>query len=183
VRTILKEEIICAGSGGQGIVFMGRLLAWAAMEDKKFTTFIPSYGAEMRGGTANCSVVISDEEITSPLIEKASSAIIMNEASLHKFEPRVREKGLVLVNSSLTRNKVKRKDVEVLYIPASELAEEIGNVKTANTVILGAFLARKKILPLEKAKSCLSRLLPSQEKLIRINIQALEKGAEIVQEN
>ena len=179
----MKEEIICAGSGGQGIVFMGRLLAWTAMKDKYFTTFIPSYGAEVRGGTANCSVVISDEEITSPLIQICTSAMVMNEASLHKFEPKVRASGLMVVNSSLTKIKAKRSNVETMYVPASEIAEEIGNVKVANMVIVGAFFARKKILSLDEAASCLSWLLPSREELIKINIQALEKGAEIVRGN
>ncbi len=176
----MKEQIICAGSGGQGIVTMGKLLAWAVLKDNKFVTYIPSYGAEQRGGTANCSVIISDIEIASPLIETPSSLIIMNSASLDKFENRLQKGGLLVINSSLVDKKSERKNVQAVYIPATEIAEEIGQIRTANMVALGAYIGKSKIIPIDKLEESLSNIFSKAKKeLLEINIKALRKGEEI----
>ncbi len=176
----MKEQIICAGSGGQGIVTMGKILAWAALKDEKFVTFIPSYGAEMRGGTANCSVIISDDEIASPSIQTPSTLIIMNNASLNKFEPRLNKNGLLIANSSLIERKITRKDINSVQIPATEIAEEMGQIKMANMVALGAYIGKSKIIPLKKLEESLSSAFPKATKeLLDLNIKALRKGEEI----
>jgi 2-oxoglutarate ferredoxin oxidoreductase subunit gamma len=176
----MKEQIICAGSGGQGIVTMGRVLAWAALKNEKFVTFIPSYGAEMRGGTANCSVIISDDEIASALVEIPNSLIIMNSASFNKFETRLSKNGLLIINSSLVDRKTARRDVHPIYIQATEIAEEIGQIRTANMVALGAYIGKSKIIPLKKLEESLNNIFPKTKKeILDINIQALRKGQEI----
>ncbi|MDD5454887.1 MAG: 2-oxoacid:acceptor oxidoreductase family protein [Candidatus Ratteibacteria bacterium] len=176
----MKEQIICAGAGGQGIVTMGKILAWAALKDEKFVTFIPSYGAEMRGGTANCSVIISEGEIASPSIETPSSLIIMNNASLNKFESRLAKNGLLIVNSSLLERKITRKDIRIIQIPATEIAEELGQIKMANMVALGAYIGKSKIIPLKKLEESLISAFPKVTKeILALNIKALRKGEEI----
>jgi len=176
----MKEEIICAGFGGQGIMSMGRLLAWAALKDDKFVTYIPSYGAEMRGGTANCSVIISDSEIPSPSIETPSSLIIMNSVSLNKFEDRLKTSGLLIINSSLMDRKIKRKDALVIYIPATKIAEEIGDTRIANMVALGAYIGKSKVVSLKKLEESLYNVFPKVKKeLLVLNIKALKRGEKI----
>jgi 2-oxoglutarate ferredoxin oxidoreductase subunit gamma len=176
----MKEEIICAGFGGQGVVSTGKLLAWAALKDNKFVTYIPSYGAEMRGGTANCSVIISSSEIPSPLIEAPSSLIIMNSASLDKFENKLKKRGFLIINSSLVDKKTKSKDAQVVYIPATKIAEEIGQVRIANMVALGAYIGKSKVVPLSKLEESLSSVFPKAKKeLLDVNIEALRKGEKI----
>ena len=176
----MKEQIICAGSGGQGIVTMGRVLAWAGLKNDKFVTFIPSYGAEMRGGTAHCSVIISDDEIPSPLIEVPDSLIIMNSASLDKFENRLTKNGLLIINSSLVDRKTERHDVQVIYIPATEIAEEIGQVRTANMVALGAYIGKSKIFSLGKLEESLSNVFTrAKSEILDVNLKALKRGEEI----
>ena len=176
----MREEIICAGFGGQGIVSMGRLLAWGALKYNKFVTFIPSYGAEMRDGTANCSVIISDGEIASPSIEFPTVLIIMNNVSLNKFEPRLHKNGLLIINSSLVDKKTKRKDIKVIQIPATEIAEEIGQIKTANMVALGTYIGKSKIMPLKNLEESLPDVFPGAKKeLLELNIKGLRKGEEI----
>ncbi|HIE44392.1 MAG TPA: 2-oxoacid:ferredoxin oxidoreductase subunit gamma [Candidatus Omnitrophica bacterium] len=176
----MLEEIICAGFGGQGIIFMGKLLAWAALECDKFVTYIPSYGAEMRGGTANCSVIISDNEIPSPLIEKPTGLIVMNRNSLDKFEKRLKKGGLLVINSSLAGRRASREDTEVLYVPATEIAEEVGDVRVANIVAIGAYVGRGEVLPIEKIEQSLYHLLPKGDReLLEKNVRALKRGEEI----
>lgn len=177
----MREEIIIAGLGGQGIMFAGTLLAQGAMEEGLQVTFFPSYGAEMRGGTANCSLIISDEEIGSPVVTNPSSCLILNRPSLDKFEGRMREKGLLILNSSLVDRDVKRKDLETVRIPATEMAIELGNVKVANMVILGAYLKKKKILSFKSVVRSLPKVLGEEKKdLLGVNEKALEKGRELV---
>lgn len=176
----MREEIICAGSGGQGIVSMGKLLAWAAPKNNKFVTYIPSYGAEMRGGTANCSVIISDSEIASPLITNPNSLIVMNNASLDKFEKKLKKGGLLIMNSSIIDRKTKRKDIEVLYLNATEIAEEIEQTRIANMVAIGAYIGKTNIVPLRKIEESLPEVFKkSTKKLLNTNIKALRKGYEI----
>ncbi|MGL4831564.1 MAG: 2-oxoacid:acceptor oxidoreductase family protein, partial [Propionibacteriaceae bacterium] len=142
---MLNEKCIMAGFGGQGIMAMGQMLAQAGLDEGRGVTWLPSYGPEMRGGTANCMVIISDHDVPSPLIDhNATSLIIMNAPSLPKFLPHLQEGGVILVNSSLVEEKVQRDDVKTVYIPSTELASELGNLKFVNMVMLGAFVEATK---------------------------------------
>jgi len=173
----MKEEIIMAGSGGQGIMFAGTLLAHVAMEEGLNVTYFPSYGAEMRGGTANCKVIISDENIGSPIVTNPSTLLAMNESSLEMFTPKVKRGGLIIVNSSLLKKEIETDDVEILKIPATELAEKLGDSRVANMVILGAYVNRRKIVSLERTVDSLSKVLGEGKKnLLKLNREALRKG-------
>lgn len=175
------QEIICAGFGGQGVMSMGQLLTYSGMLEEKNVSWLPSYGPEMRGGTANCSVIVSDKPIGSPIVTDATSAIVMNLPSLLKFEKDVVKDGLLLVNSSLIEAKTTRDDIKAYYIPANEIAGEIGNAKAANMVMLGAFLELTKIVEVESVLSAFKKVFgPSKEHLIPMNKEALEKGAAAV---
>ncbi|WZL72403.1 2-oxoacid:acceptor oxidoreductase family protein [Clostridiaceae bacterium 35-E11] len=175
------QEIICAGFGGQGVMSMGQLLTYSGMLEEKHVSWLPSYGPEMRGGTANCSVIVSDKPIGSPIVTDATSAIVMNLPSLLKFEKDVVKDGLLLVNSSLIEAKTTREDIKAYYIPANEIAGEIGNAKAANMVMLGAFLELTKIVEVESVLSAFKKVFgPSKEHLIPMNKEALEKGAAAV---
>ncbi len=177
----LREEIVCAGFGGQGVIFMGKLLAYLGMVEGKHVTYIPSYGAEVRGGTANCTVIISSEEIASPVSSQLSSAIVMNKPSLNKFLPRVRKGGVLVLNSSLIKEEPGRHDLVTVKIPATKMATELGSSKVANMVALGAYLAHKRFIPLESALRNLKDVLPKRSHhLLEINRQALKKGSELV---
>jgi 2-oxoglutarate ferredoxin oxidoreductase subunit gamma len=168
-RNGFYEEVIIAGFGGQGIILAGRLLAQTAMEADREVTYMPSYGAEVRGGTANCMVVIADEPIACPLVSNPNSLIVMNKASLNKFAPRLKDGGLLIMNSSLM----------VLAVPANELAVELGSVKSANMVALGAYLQRKGILSADAAAQCLPNVLAKRyHKTLPVNTEALHRGAE-----
>jgi 2-oxoglutarate ferredoxin oxidoreductase subunit gamma len=178
---IMKEEIIFAGFGGQGIMSMGRLLAYVGMKEGDEVSWIPSYGAEMRGGTANCTVIISSDKIASPLSSRPDTVVVMNLPSLDKFASRVKEDGLIILNSSLINKEVEREDLEVIKIPANEIAIELGNDKIANMVMLGAYLARKNIVKLEMVKQSLKDVLPPRRHgLIPINEKALDRGAALI---
>ncbi|KXZ39029.1 2-oxoglutarate ferredoxin oxidoreductase subunit gamma [Alkalithermobacter thermoalcaliphilus JW-YL-7 = DSM 7308] len=176
------EKIICSGFGGQGIMSMGQLLAYAGMLEGKEVSWLPSYGPEMRGGTANCSVIVSDKPVGSPVVTNdCTTAIVMNLPSLLKFEQAVVEGGNLLINSSLIDEKAKREDIKAYYVPANEIALEIGNIKVANMVMLGAYLELTKIVKVETVIEALRKVFgPSKEKLIPINEQALERGAACV---
>ena len=136
----MKKGYIFAGFGGQGMLLIGKFLAMANMLDGKHVSWLPSYGPEMRGGTANCSVIVSDEEVASPMIDKADVLIAMNLPSLDKFEHTVKPGGLIVVNSSIIDRKVQRDDVRVLYCDAAKIADEVKNPKGANVAILGAMM-------------------------------------------
>jgi 2-oxoglutarate ferredoxin oxidoreductase subunit gamma len=175
----MREEIIMAGSGGQGIMFAGTLLAHAAMDEGLNVTYFPSYGAEMRGGTANCSVIISDEKIGSPVVTNPSTLLAMNEDSLERFAGKVKKGGLIIVNSSLVKKEITIDEAEVLRIPATELAEKLGDSRGANMVILGAYIKRKKVVSLERAMESLRKVLGEEkENLLKLNREALRKGEE-----
>ncbi len=174
----MQTEIIIAGFGGQGILFSGQLLSYAAMDQGLEITWIPSYGPEMRGGTANCNVIISDEEIGSPVVRNPKVAIVMNRPSLDKYEPLVKEGGYLVVNTSFVDRPVERKDIHVILVPANEVAESLGDRRMANMVILGALLANLPILPLEAIEKALQEHLPERHhKLLPKNYQALHEGA------
>lgn len=175
----MKEQVILAGFGGQGVMLAGMLLAYTGMVEDREVAWLPSYGPEMRGGTANCHVTLSDRPISSPVIVSATSAIIMNKPSLDRFEQYVAPKGIQLVNSSLIEKKSSRDDINTYYIPANEIAAEVGNNKTANMVMLGAFLKISGILKKESFFKALEDVLGKKNmKLIPLNMQAFEKGAE-----
>ena len=163
-------------------MFMGKLLCYAGMMEGKHVTFIPSYGVEVRGGTAYCNVIISSEEIPSPVITNPTSTIIMNAPSLIRFEPTVVKKGLLVVDSSMAHLGVKRKDIETISIPATNIADRLGNTRVANMVALGAFLARRDIVSRETVIKAVEEVLPSYRKhLVGINHQALSEGKDYVE--
>jgi 2-oxoglutarate ferredoxin oxidoreductase subunit gamma len=180
--SILHEEVLIAGFGGQGIMLIGKLLAQAAMKSGKEVTYMPSYGAEVRGGTANCMVVIADEPIASPLVNAPNTLIAMNKASLKKFTPTIKSGGLLIMNSTLIDTEPRLdKTVEILSIPADKIAYELGSSKSSNMVILGAYLQKSGILKPDVAVNCLSEVFAGRlSKTLPINIKALQQGVEFV---
>lgn len=177
----MQTEIIFSGFGGQGALFAGQLLAFAALDAGKEVTWIPSYGPEMRGGTANCTVVISDEEIGSPLVRNPQAAVVMNLPSLDKYEPLVAPGGILIANASLTNRDVQRDDLQSVFIPANELAEEIGNKRLVNVIMLGALMAKLDVLSLGEIEAALENHLPERHKrLLPMNLEALRRGATFV---
>lgn len=174
------EEIIIAGFGGQGIMLTGKLLAQTAMQAGKEVTYMPSYGAEVRGGTANCMVIISETKIACPVVAKPNSLIVMNKASLNKFGPRLKNHGLLIMNSSLIDTEPELDEtIEIIYIPADELAVELGSQKSANMVALGAYLQKREHLTADQAGEALPNVLAKRyHKTLPVNIKALQCGAE-----
>ncbi|WP_459130185.1 2-oxoacid:acceptor oxidoreductase family protein [Guggenheimella bovis] len=181
---MLNERCIMAGFGGQGIMLMGQLVAQAGMFEDLNVSWLPSYGPEMRGGTANCAVIVSEKEIASPIISQdASSIIIMNLPSLAKFEPELVPGGIALINSSLISEKVKRQDVKAVYIPVSELANELGNTKVSNMIMLGAFVEMTGcVKPESILKAMEKKLGVSKAHLMDLNRAAFEAGAKAARE-
>ena len=172
----MQKEVMFAGFGGQGILLMGDILAHAAMEAGLEVAWVPSYGPEMRGGTAYCLVVISDKAIGSPIIRNPLHLVAMNRPSLEKFAPMVKPNGVVVINSSLISIGAGRDDVDEIQIPANDIANEIGSVKTANIVALAAFVARSNIVDFKLLHECVRKQFAGREKLIPINLKALEEG-------
>lgn len=169
--------IIIAGAGGQGIMLLGKVLAEAAMVENKNVTWLPSYGAEVRGGTANCMVIVSDEEIGSPYISKADSLIIMNEPSLSRFAGRAKDSGLLVVNSSLAKRDIDTK-AEVLRFGFTEIADRLGNPRVANMVALGCFLAQTRLIDLKTVIEVFKKYAPKEKNdLFHVNKDALLEGA------
>jgi 2-oxoglutarate ferredoxin oxidoreductase subunit gamma len=171
------EGIFIAGFGGQGVILTGRLICLAAMREGRHVSHIPAYGAEMRGGTANCSVVVSDEEIASPLVPNPSICIVLNTPSLAKFQPIVKPGGLLIWNSSLIDTPPERTDIELAPIAANALAEEAGSYKAANMVALGLLLAWRPVATLDAVLAALDEAVSTRHKdLNQINRKALKKG-------
>jgi 2-oxoglutarate ferredoxin oxidoreductase subunit gamma len=174
----MQQEVIIAGFGGQGVLFAGQLLAYTAMDEDKAVTWIPSYGPEMRGGTANCTVVVSDEEIGSPFVKNPAAVIAMNLPSLDKYEALVKEGGYLVVNSSMVNRQVTREDIHVIIIPANEIAEAIGSERAVNMVLLGALIGNMPLLSLEAVEKGLEGHMPARhKKFLPTNLEALRKGA------
>jgi len=168
----MQTEIIIAGFGGQGVLFGGQLLTYAAMDEGKEVTWIPSYGPEMRGGTANCTVVISDEEIGSPMVSNPQAAIVMNLPSLDKYEPLIKPGGVLVINESMVDRKPLRKDINVVMVKANDIAEKLGDRRLSNMVMLGALIANLPVLPQESIKKALEGHLPARhKKLLPLNYQ------------
>lgn len=180
----MLQEIILAGFGGQGVMSMGQLLAYAGLVEGKYVSWIPSYGPEMRGGTANCSVTISDKEVCSPIITEPDTLIVLNRPSLEKFEQEVKPGGWLLINSSLVDIEPKRQDLQIIKIPASVLAKErLGNTRVSNMIILGAFLELTRTVTIESVIGALKKVLPEyRHNLIPLNRQALEIGMELARD-
>ncbi|HTZ11785.1 MAG TPA: 2-oxoacid:acceptor oxidoreductase family protein [Candidatus Margulisiibacteriota bacterium] len=176
----MRENIIVSGSGGQGIILLGKVLAQGALLEDKFVTWLPSYGAEVRGGTAHCMVIISDQEIGSPYIDKADTLIAMNGPSVARFLNRIKKGGLLLANSSLSAE-LKDKPQGALYLPFSDIALKLGNIRVANMVALGSYLAKKKVLSLKSIHRAICEFAPSDKKdLIAINKEALSCGWRLI---
>jgi 2-oxoglutarate ferredoxin oxidoreductase subunit gamma len=175
----MQHEMIFSGFGGQGALFAGQLLAYAALGEDKHVTWIPSYGPEMRGGTAHCTVIVSEEEIGSPIIHYPTAAIVLNNPSLDKYEPLIKPGGVLVVNRSLIARPAARQDITVLGIQASDLAAEAGSIKMSNVVLLGALLEATHAVAPESVCKALDEHLPAKaRKLLDANKQALQKGIE-----
>ena len=177
----MQTEIIFSGFGGQGALFAGQLMAYTALDLDKHVTWFPSYGPEMRGGTAHCTVIISDDEIGSPMITRPDVAVVMNLPSLEKYEPLVKPGGVLVVNTSLVNREAKRKDIDVVKVPANEIAEEMGETRLANMILLGALLKQVPILPAKQVADSLGRHIPKHRRsLLEANLKAMKRGASLV---
>ena len=174
----MQSEVKFAGFGGQGILLSGKILAHAAMEEGLEVAWVPSYGPEMRGGTAYCTVVISDRPIGSPIIKNPLHLVAMNRPSLEKFAPDVKPHGMVLINSSLVPIGSGRDDIEELIVPATGIAKDLGNVKAANIVALSAFVFKSKIVDFDRLRECVKEEFARKKKLIPLNMEALDRGKE-----
>ncbi|MDF2854412.1 MAG: pyruvate/ketoisovalerate oxidoreductase, gamma subunit [Neobacillus sp.] len=174
----MLEEILIAGFGGQGVMSLGQLIAYAGMLEGKGVSWLPSYGPEQRGGTANCAVVISDEPVGSPLVTSPSTAIVLNNPSFEKFEPRVQPGGLLIINSSLVTRVSNRKDIKVIEVSATDMANNLGNARVANMILLGVFLEVTKIVTPKSVIESLKKVLSVEKhSLIEVNKLALSTGA------
>lgn len=177
----MMQKIRCAGFGGQGIVLMGRILAQGGMMEEKHTTFFPQYGAAMRGGTANCSVIVSDDPIASPIVEEPDVVLIMNRPSLDKFEPTVKPGGWIFYNTSLIDRKVERDDVNVVEVRANDVAEDVGTSRAANMVMLGAVTKKLGTIQFETLLGALdAQLHGKSDGVMEMNREALRRGAALV---
>jgi len=178
----MQKEIIIAGFGGQGVLFSGQVLAYAAMDLGKEVTWIPSYGPEMRGGTANCTVVIADDEIGSPLVKNPPLAIALNLPSFDKYEEALATGGTLVVNQSMVDREAKRDDINIIFVPCNEIAEEIGDKKLMNMVAMGALLSAFPEVSVKDVEKALEGHLPERHKhLLPKNYEALKRGFEAAQ--
>ena len=177
----MTEEIIIAGFGGQGVLSMGQTLSYAAMIEDKYVSWMPSYGPEMRGGTANCMTIISDSHISSPIVSRFDTAIILNQPSLEKFEDRVKTGGVILYETNAILKPPTRKDIEIYAIPATEEANKLNNTRIANMIMLGAFLERKPLVSIDSIIAALKKVLPERyHHLLDVNRKGIEVGSEIM---
>ena len=174
----MQNEVKFAGFGGQGILMMGTLLAKAAMQEGFEVAWVPSYGPEMRGGTAYCTVVISDEPIASPIIKSPLHLVAMNGPSLEKFAPTLKPGGVIVINSSLISADAGRDDCDILKVPVVEIAKQLGNAKTGNVVALAAFVARADIVPIDALKQSVEASFAKKPKLIPLNLKAVDAGVD-----
>jgi 2-oxoglutarate ferredoxin oxidoreductase subunit gamma len=178
----VQKSIIIAGSGGQGILFLGRMLTSASMLERKEVTWFPSYGAEMRGGTANCTVIVSDEMIGSPVVMMPDILIVMNRASLDRFLPSLRKKGDLFYDSSLITEKLARRDITAVPVPATNIAGDMGNPKSANMVMLGAFIAKTGLLKRNSIFRIFDNVTdPRKIEAFRANKEFVRKGMDYIE--
>jgi 2-oxoglutarate ferredoxin oxidoreductase subunit gamma len=179
----MEKSVIFSGFGGQGALFAGQLLTYAALNAGRHVTWIPSYGPEMRGGTAHCTVVLGDEPIGSPLVRNPDMVVAMNAPSVDKYEPIIKSNGVFVVNSSLINRPLHRPDVHTIMIPANDIATRYGNLRLANVVLLGALLGASELLSLEVVEKALEEHLPKRHyQLLDANKAALREGAEFVRQ-
>lgn len=175
----MQQEIVISGFGGQGTLFAGQLLAHAVMDRGLHVTWIPSYGPEMRGGKARCTVIASDEEIGAPLVRRPSAAIVLNLPSFEAFEPDVRPGGVIVVNTSLVPVRSERADLRAVHLPATDIAEKLGSVRLANVVCLGALVGALGLVGMEDVERALERNIPERHRgMLGMNFAALRRGAE-----
>lgn len=177
----MQDELLFAGFGGQGVMFAGQLLAYAAMDEGLHVTWIPSYGPEMRGGTAHCFVIISDQPIGSPIVRHPQVALVFNNPSFEKYESLIAPGGLLVVNASMVTHTGRRDDITYLSVPASDIASETGNIRLTNVVLLGALVQMRPVVPLAAIRRALEEHMPSHRRaMLDQNFEALEKGAAFV---
>jgi 2-oxoglutarate ferredoxin oxidoreductase subunit gamma len=181
-KTKIQETIICAGFGGQGIMVMGKVIAEAAMEKGFKVTWLPSYGAEVRGGTAHAMVRISSEEIGNPAVSVADAAIIMNSPSLEKFENKVKKGGLIIINTSLVAKSLERRDLDVVAAPLTGEAIKLGNVRVANMIAAGIYSAKKGLIDRATLVKVIEEMAGGRKELIPINVKAVERGMDIAED-
>lgn len=173
----MQQSFVFSGFGGQGVMFAGQLLAYAAMDSGLHVTWIPSYGPEMRGGTAHCFVMIGDKPIGSPVVSQPEVAVVFNRPSYDKYEPLLAAGGLLVVNASLVEMQSRRTDIKALYVPATDIAEQIGNVRLANVILVGAMLRHNPLLPLAVIEHALENHMPAHRRhLLTLNHKALVRG-------
>jgi len=178
----VQTELIISGFGGQGALFAGTLLAFTGLENGKHVTWIPSYGPEMRGGTAHCTVIVSDDEIGSPIVRNPAGAIVMNIPSLERYEFLVRPGGALIVNASLVDRVPERSDILARMVHGNEIAEELGDKRMTNMVLLGAYLTVQPLFTLEQVGQSLARHIPGHRRqLLEPNLEAMRRGAQAAQ--
>jgi 2-oxoglutarate ferredoxin oxidoreductase subunit gamma len=179
----MQTEVVLSGFGGQGALFAGQVLAFTALEAGKHVTWIPSYGPEMRGGTAHCTVIVSDDEIGSPVVRNPSAAIVLNIPSLERYESLVKPGGVLVVNASLVDRTPQRTDLRALMVPATEIAEGLGEKRMANMVLLGALLQAEPIFSLEAVGKALgNHIAEHRKKSVPANLEAMRRGAALARE-
>ena len=177
----MNKEMIFAGFGGQGVMLMGQILAYAGMLEGQQVSWFPAYGPEMRGGTANCSIIIGDEPVGTPIVTEPSVVVAMNLPSLDKFEPLLPVGGTLLINSSLIDRKPHRTDVKTYYVPCNDIAQELGNLKVANMVMVGAIIAASGVVNIDSVITVLAKkIFKNKPKVMPINEQAIRRGLECV---
>ncbi len=175
----MNKEILIAGFGGQGILFSGKFLAYEGLIDGKEVSWLPSYGPEMRGGTANCSIIISDSAVGSPIVSNPDILIAMNLPSLDKYENETKQGGQIFVDSSLIERKVERSDVEVYYIPATKMASDEGLSGLANMIMIGHMIAKSGIIPEENIEKAMGKVVPpTKQNMFDLNMKAVKLGFE-----
>ncbi len=174
----MQQEIIIAGFGGQGVLFAGQVIAYAALAEGRHVTWIPSYGPEMRGGTANCTVVVSDEEIGSPLVKRPSAAIVLNQPSMDRYAPLVAPGGVLVVDASLIETRSGRTDIHEFDVMAKDIAAELGQPRAANVVALGALVAATGVVQLASVEAVLAKKFAANPEVLHANRRALHLGAE-----
>lgn len=178
----MKHEIVIAGFGGQGVLTAGQMLAYAAMEEGLNVVWMPSYGPEMRGGTANCSVLISDKPIASPIVAHPDVAVVMNNPSLEKFGPSVKTDGILLVNSSLINLECDRTDIKQVKVPCNQIAIDAGNARIANMVVLGCLLGAYPCVSFEHLKKAVGKKFGSKPQIVEMNVRGMEVGYKMAEE-
>jgi 2-oxoglutarate ferredoxin oxidoreductase subunit gamma len=176
----MYQDVMIAGFGGQGVLLAGKLLAYAGMIEGKHVTWFPSYGAEIRGGTANCTVIISSDEIGSPVVQNPSAMLIFNDASFKKFEKRIKPGGRLFLNTSLVHERPSRSDITRIEVEANDIAGDLGDIRISNMVMLGAFLKKTGVVAFDSVLAALKQALPARRhSLMPLNVSALQRGAEV----